>query len=80
MAEHTFNIPSRQETTRFDNGDELHLHASREGLSELEAARALVAATESRRLEKMVSPEQQIAAELKRLSTELTNERRAKAA
>lgn len=57
MAEHTFNIPARQETTRFDNGDELQFRAASDNMSELAAARALVAHTEAVRQERLAEQE-----------------------
>ncbi len=55
MTEHTFKLP--QESTRFDNGDELRFRVAGENLSELEAARALVARTEAIRRERQAGKE-----------------------
>lgn len=77
MAEHTFNIPSRQleDSTRFDNGDELRFRAAGEHVSDLAAARALIARAEAERLSREAERSYSPQAEIGRLSREVNEAR-----
>ncbi len=78
MTEHTYHLP--EQSTRFDSGDELHLHAASENLGQLEAARALVKRTEAVLQERKAEAERTPQAEIIRLGREITEARQSRQA
>lgn len=78
MTEHTYHVP--EHSTRFDSGDELHLHAASQDLGQLEAARALVRRTEAMLQERKAEAERTPQAEIITLGHEIADARQSRQA